>query len=106
MNAKIIDCFVTSKAVFYKLDKKVDMASLFAHPLNSKESQATAQKSWHTEQHWLADWGKDVPFEGYYEGCIVSFDIRSSRYYRQMQHGSTGLKNVRNIIADNIRLLS
>lgn len=103
MKANLIDCYVTSDAVFYRLDGKIDMASILAHHLNNSETEEMAKERWHTEQHWLADWEHNKPFEGYTKNCTATFDMRSSRFYEKMKHGSQSLQFVRNITVNKIK---
>jgi len=103
MNGKITDCYVTSDAVFYRLESKIDMATILSHRLNNNETEEQAKENWHTEQHWLADWQNTEPFEGYCKNCLVTFDMTSSRFYSKMKHGSKDMLNVRNITAYNIQ---
>lgn len=104
MKGKLIDCYVTDRAVFYRLEQKLDMATILSHPVNSGESESETKKLWHNEQHWLADWGASNPIDGYTENCTVDFEIRSSRFYKSMKHGSTELKYIRNLMVDYIKL--
>ena len=102
MKAKIIDCYVTPNAVFYRIEGKIDMATILSHSLNWAETEEQAKDRWHTEQHWLADWHRKTPFDGYEKNCTATFNITSSRFYETMMHGKRPLKSVRNIIVDKI----
>lgn len=99
--AKIIDYYVTANAVFYQLSVKLDLAPILKHPLNQGETIELAIAHWDSEQHWLADWKNNTPFEGFYPGCEVAFEINSSTYYNSVKHKNT-IKSVRNINISSI----
>ena len=100
--AEVDDYFVRDDAVYYHVVGKLDMAPILLHRLNRSETLEEAVARWSTEQHWLADWSHNRPFDGFCKNCKVAFEIRSSTYYPTMQH-ERPLKCVRNINVSGIK---
>ena len=63
--AEVDDYFVRDDAVYYHVVGKLDMAPILLHRLNRSETLEEAVARWSTEQHWLADWSHNRPFDGF-----------------------------------------
>ena len=94
--AKVDDYFIRGNAIFYHVVGKLDLAPILQHRLNQSETLEEAVAHWNSEQHWLADWNNQSPFQGFCLNCEVAFDIKSSTYYPTMKHDQN-LSCVRNI---------
>ncbi len=101
--AKAIDYYTKSGAVFYRLEKNLDMSAILLNRLND-ETEKEAIQRWTRETHWVAVWGSTEPVKGYHNGCTLSFNIKSSTFYPVIYHKNEELRDVRNINAKDVRV--
>lgn len=97
--------YESGDAVYYRLADKLDEEKILNKNLCQSETCEQAEKTFDSEQHWLAVWNKKTA-ERCYEGDMVEFDFSSTRFYENMRHGKDKLKNVRNINVTHLKRVS